>query len=149
MTETKRDPSAVDLATFYAGGSLWGTDILKVQEITKPSEMTRVPRAPEYVKGILNLRGQILTVIDLGVKLGLPSSLINDESRNIIVKSDNECIGLLVDRVGDVVVAEREKIETPPANVKGVAGRFLRGVFNTKDKLIGILDVDEVLREDN
>lgn len=148
MDETKGEPSAVDLTTFHAGGSRWGTDILKVQEITKPGEMTRVPRAPEHVKGILNLRGQILTVIDLGVKLGLSPTPISDDSRNIIVKSDNECIGLLVDRVDDVILAEREKIEAPPANVKEVAGKFLIGVFKTDDKLVGILDVDEVLRED-
>ena len=140
---------SVELATFYVGNALCGMDILKVQEINKLMEMTKVPQAPEYVTGILNLRGQIITVIDLGKKLGLTCIDFNEKTRNIIVNSDSEYIGLLVSHISDVVEAEWDKVEKPPANIGGVQGAFFKGVFKTKDRLIGILDVERVLSEDN
>jgi purine-binding chemotaxis protein CheW len=138
----------VELATFYIGDALCGMDILKVQEINKLMDMTKVPQSPGYVTGILNLRGQIVTVIDLGKKLGLGGNEFSDSTRNIIVNADNEYIGLLVSRISDVVEAEWEKVEKPPANIGGVQGVYFKGVFKTKDRLIGILDVDRVLSEE-
>jgi purine-binding chemotaxis protein CheW len=147
--ETKKMSRSVELATFYVGDALCGMDILKVQEINKLMEMTKVPQAPEYVTGILNLRGQIITVIDLGKKLGLGGIGFNEKTRNIIVNSNSEYIGLLVSHISDVVEAEWDKVEKPPANIGGVQGVFFKGVFKTKDRLIGILDVERVLVEDN
>ena len=138
----------MELATFYVGEALCGMDILKVQEINKLMEMTKVPQAPHYVMGILNLRGQIVTIIDLCKKLGLPSTDVNDESRNIIVSSKGEHIGLLTERISDVVGIDWEKVEPPPANIGGVQGRFFKGVLKTEDRLIGILDVEEVLKDE-
>lgn len=137
------------MATFYIGEALCGMDILNVQEINKLMNMTRVPQAPDYVTGILNLRGQIVTVIDLGKKLGLAEIGMSESVRNIIVNSGNEHIGLLVSSLSDVVAAEWDKVEKPPANLGGVRGTFFKGVFKTKDRLIGILDVERVLAEDN
>ena len=147
-TKTEHGPT-VELATFYVGSALCGMDILNVQEINKLMEMTKVPQAPEYVTGILNLRGQIVTVVDLGKKLGLTSIDLSDTARNIIVNSDNEYVGLLVSSISDVVEAKWDKVEEPPANIGGVQGAFFKGVFKTKDRLIGILDVHKVLAEDN
>lgn len=148
-SSTQKDTGTVELATFYVGDALCGMDILKVQEINKLMEMTKVPQAPDYVMGILNLRGQIVTIIDLGKKLGLSEIDVDETSRNIIVNSDNEYIGLLVSRIGDVVEADWQKVESPPANIGGVQGIFFKGVFKTDDCLIGILDSDRVLAEDN
>ena len=145
----QKNTGSVELATFYVGEALCGMDILKVQEINKHMDMTKVPQAPEYVNGILNLRGQIITVVDLGKKLGLSDIELSEATRNIIVNSGNEYIGLLVSRISDVVEAEWEKVEKPPANIGGVQGVFFKGVFKTKDRLIGILDVDRVLAEDH
>jgi purine-binding chemotaxis protein CheW len=147
--ETKSNDKTVELATFYVGDALCGMDILKVQEINKLLEMTIVPQAPEYVMGIVNLRGQIVTVIDLGKKLSLSSTELTDMTRNIIVNSKGEHIGLLVERISDVVQANWEKVEAPPANIGGVQGKFFKGVFKTENSLIGILDVEEVLKEEN
>ncbi len=138
----------VELTTFYVGKALCGMDILKVQEINKLMEMTTVPQSPEYVMGILNLRGQIVTIVDLGKKLGLNSSAISDKSRNIIVNSKGEYIGLFVTSISDVVDADWDKIEPPPANIGGVQGKFFKGVFKTDDRLIGVLDVEKVLLEE-
>jgi purine-binding chemotaxis protein CheW len=143
-TKSKQN-STVDLATFYVGEALCGMDILKVQEINKLMEMTFVPQAPEYVMGILNLRGQIVTIVDLAKKLRLSSTKLNDMSRNIIVNSKGEYIGLLVSRISDVVAADWEKVEPPPANIGGVQGKYFKGIFKTETKLIGILDVEKVL----
>ena len=143
-----KNETTMELATFYVGEALCGMDILKVQEINKLMEMTIVPQAPEYVMGILNLRGQIVTIIDLCKKLGLPSTDVNDESRNIIVSSKGEHIGLLTERISDVVGIDWEKVEPPPANIGGVQGRFFKGVLKTEDRLIGILDVEEVLKDE-
>lgn len=138
----------MELATFYVGDSLCGMDILKVQEINKLLEMTEVPLAPDYVKGILNLRGQIVTVIDLGNKLNLADTVISSETRNIIVSSNGEYIGLLVHRIGDVERTEEENIVPPPANIGGIQGRYFEGVFKKEKGLIGILNVEEILKDD-
>jgi purine-binding chemotaxis protein CheW len=136
----------IELATFYVGEALCGMDILNVQEINKLMNMTYVPQAPDYVNGILNLRGQIVTIIDLGKKLGLTSTEMSNECRNIIVNSKDEYIGLLVDRISDVIKAERNKLEPPPANIGGVHGRYFDGVFKTEESLVGIIDIEEVLK---
>ena len=143
-TEFKND--TVELATFYVGEALCGMDILKVQEINKLIEMTRVPQAPEYVLGILNLRGEIVTIVDLGKKLHLKSTEMSEKTRNIIVNSNGEHIGLMVEKISDVVHAEWEKVEAPPANIGGVQGKYFEGVYETDNNLIGILNAEEVLK---
>ena len=144
-SNSKFENEIVELSTFYIGKALCGMDILKIQEINKDIKMTEVPQSPDYVMGILNLRGQIVTTIDLGKKLGLSSSELNDNSRNIIVNSKDEYIGLLVDRIGDVIKAERSKIERAPANVGEMQGKYFDGVYKLEDSLVGILNLEKVL----
>ena len=144
----KMQNKRVELATFYMGEALCGMDILKIQEINKLMEMTKVPQAPDYVLGILNLRGQIVTIIDLRKKLGLAPTELNNKRRNIIVNSQGEYIGLMAARISDVVQADVSKIEQPPANIRGLQGKYFTGVFKTETDLIGILDVEEVLKEE-
>ena len=139
----------VELATFFVGDALCGMDILKVQEINKLIEMTKVPQSPEYVLGILNLRGEIITIIDLGKKLGLKSTEMSEKTRNIIVNSNGEHIGLLVEKISDVFQTKWEMVEAPPANIGGLQGKYFTGVFKSENRLIGILDVEKVLEEEN
>lgn len=136
----------IELSTFLVGDALCGMDILKIQEINKLIDMTTVPQAPSYVLGILNLRGQIITSIDLSKKLGLGETKLTQDPRNIIVNSKGEHIGLLVKKISDVVQADTTKFEPPPSNMGGIQGEFFTGVYKTEDKLIGILDVEKVLR---
>jgi len=142
---TNQRKNIVELATFYIGDALCGMDILKVQEINKIMQMTKVPQAPDYVLGILNLRGQIVTILDLGKKLGLGETDTSENPRNIIVNSAGGNVGLLVRRISDVVSADMEKRERAPANMSGIQGEFFTGVYKANDNLIGILDVDRVL----
>ncbi len=142
ITDGKR---IVELATFYVGDALCGMDILKVQEINKLMQMTKVPQAPDYVVGILNLRGQIVTIIDLGLKLGLGATDLSQDPRNIIVNSAGAHVGLLVKKISDVVSADMERRESAPSNMRGIQGEFFTGVYKTDTSLIGILNVDKVL----
>ena len=142
---TNQSKNMVELATFYIGDALCGMDILKVQEINKIMQMTKVPQAPDYVLGILNLRGQIVTILDLGKKLGLGETDISQDPRNIIVNSAGGHVGLLVRRISDVVSVDMDRRERAPANMSGIQGEFFTGVYKTNDNLIGILDVDKVL----
>jgi len=143
--ETNSSKKIVELATFFVGDALCGMDILKVQEINKVMQMTKVPQAPEYVLGILNLRGQIVTIIDLGKKLGLGETDLNQDPRNIIVNSAGGHVGLLVRKISDVVSADMEKREAAPANMRGIQGEYFTGVYKTDNALIGILNIDKVL----
>jgi purine-binding chemotaxis protein CheW len=137
----------IEFSTFYVGGALCGIDILNIQEINKHFEITKVPQAYDYIEGILNLRGRIVTIIDLGKKLGLQPVIRNKDNRNIIVNSEDEHIGLLVDSISDVVIASRDDIEPAPSNIGGVKGKYFQGVLKTDKQLIGILDIAEVLKE--
>lgn len=143
---SQSNKNVIELATFHVGDALCGMDILKVQEINKIMEMTIVPQSPDYVQGILNLRGQIVTIIDLGKKLGLGQTDLGSDPRNIIVNAPGEYVGLLVNKLSDVVAAEPDKIEPAPANMSGIQGSFFTGVYKTENKLIGVLDIKEVLR---
>ncbi len=143
--KSSRSRDLVELATFYVGNALCGMDILKIQEINKVMQMTKVPQAPSYVLGILNLRGQIVTIIDLGKKLGLGESDTSNAPRNIIVNSSGGHVGLLVESISDVITADMSKTEPAPANMNGIQGEFFTGVCKTDKLLIGILDIEKVL----
>ena len=137
----------MELATFYVGKALCGIDILNIQEINKHFEVTTVPQAADYVVGVLNLRGRIVTILDLGKKLELSQIQKSKDNRNIIVRSQDEHIGLMVDSISDVVMAEKKRMEPAPSNISGVKGKFFKGVLKTENSLIGILDIEEVLKD--
>ncbi len=139
------EDDGVELATFYVGDALCGMDILRVQEINKQLEITTVPRAPGFVKGIMNLRGQIVTIIDLGKKLGLGETVMDGKTRNIIVNSGGEYIGLLVSSISDVMEARWTDVDPPPANIGEIQGAFFTGVLKTQDQLVGILNLERVM----
>ena len=147
QTIDKQDIELREMITFYLGDALYGIDILKVQEINKLMGWTPVPHSEDDILGILSLRGSIVTVVDLGKRLGTTSSKQSNLSRNIIVNSGDKCIGILVDRIGDVVVVEQDEICPAPVNVNGVQSKFFKGVFRTNEDLIAILDVEELFRD--
>lgn len=135
-----------ELVTFYIGNALCGINITDIQEINKQTaNLTWVPRAPDYVVGVLNLRGMIVTILDLGKKLGFSPMQPGKSSRNIIVHYGEELVGILVDRVSEVLSADSDAIEPPPANLGGVQGTYFSGVLKTEDYLIGILEIQKAL----
>jgi purine-binding chemotaxis protein CheW len=147
--------------TFYLGEDLFGLDILLVREINRNMEITPVDRAPDYVRGLINLRGQIVTVLDLGVRLNVGARTIGKETSCIVLKTKTELeryqraqwgedacedlVGLLVDRIGDVVQVDADDMEPPPAHAGGVQGLFIEGVVKLQDQLLIALNIHEVL----
>jgi purine-binding chemotaxis protein CheW len=139
----------VEFVTFYVGDLLIGADIHCVEEINRLIDVTPAPHAPECVRGVINLRGEVVTVVDLRTILGLPHGNVGSQARNVVVRSKGEQIGLLVDRIADVIRARVDEIDPPPANVSGVDGRFFKGVYKLDTELLVILDVDAALVIEN
>ncbi len=136
---------AKELTIFQVANITCGLDIADVQEINKHFDITNAYGAPEYVRGIINLRGEIVTVIDLHQKFGIEQEALNDKMRVVIVESQGENIGLLVDRIDDIILADPKLIEPPPSNVSGVTGEYFTGILKTDEALISILDVHNLL----
>lgn len=135
-----------ELLTFNLGEALCGLDIAMVEELNRPLEITPVPQAPPYVLGLVNLRGKIITVIDLGSKIGLEPATTTAASRIIFVQTATENLGLMVDQVTEVAEVDQLQVSAPPANLKGASSRFFEGVLKTDHGLIGILQLSEVLK---
>jgi purine-binding chemotaxis protein CheW len=135
------------VATFQLGGDdgVFGIDATLIQEVTMVGELTPVRHAPEYVAGIRNLRGRIITVIDLCVRLGLGFVEIGPESRILIADWKGEPVGLLVDRVSDAIAVAADALQSAPPNLHGVQMQKLLGVFRTGERLAALLDLAVVL----
>lgn len=146
----------MQFSTFRVGERLLGLDIRQIQEINRIPEITPLPLSADYVRGFINLRGQIVTILDLGVRLGLPRKQIGDESHNIILNTRSvksgartqDPVGLLADGIGDVVEADESQIEPLPANVGEIDGRYLSGVIPFHDELMVLFDLKRVLQAD-
>jgi len=148
MTLSPPPTSYRKLALFESGNLLCGLDIAHVQEINKNIAVTVVPRAPDYVRGVINLRGEIVTVVDLRRKFGFEPLADEADMQIVIVRQGEENIGLLVDAVADVVLADERDVEPSPSNMAGVTGRFFRGIYKLEHSLVAILDIDELLARD-
>jgi purine-binding chemotaxis protein CheW len=135
----------LEFATFYVGNVLLGIEIRDVQEINRNLDLTVVPHGPAQVRGVMNLRGEVVTVIDLRVVFGLPPGEVTRSTRNIVLSSGDERISLLVDRIADVVSAREAEIESPPGNLSGIEDRFFSVVYKLENELLLIVDVEEVL----
>ncbi|MBP7933728.1 MAG: chemotaxis protein CheW [Phycisphaerae bacterium] len=145
LTPPRNLAQEMEYATFYVGEILLGVDIGQMEEINRQLEVTVVPHAPPFVRGVVNLRGEVVTVVDPRVILGLPITEVSATSRTVIVRHRGEQIGLLVDRIADVVRISAGEMEPPPANVSGVEGRFFKGVYKLQTELLIVLDVETAL----
>lgn len=135
----------IQICTFKCDRYLFGIDVLKVQEIIRHFKSTRVPLAPPVIVGLINLRGQLVTAIDLRQRLELPPRTENDNPINVLVRSDEAVIALQVDSIGDVVDIDEEQLEKTPEMIQGLARDMISGVFKMKDNLLLILDTDKVV----
>src|SRR5271163_1710903 len=131
--------------TFMVDGHFFGLDVLKVQEIIRYQEMTRVPLAPPVVRGLINLRGQIVTAIDLRRRLELSDRPADQLPVNVVVHTDDGAVSLLVDEIGDVLEVEEKWFERPPETLRGTARELIRGAYKLKDRLLLILDIDRTV----
>lgn len=147
--DTKSDKEML-VCTFVLGNEgMFGIDATLIQEVATVGEITPVRHAPAFVTGIRNLRGRVITVIDLCVRLGLGSVQVSPESRVLIADWKGEPVGLLVDRVAEAVVLEPGGMERVPSNLQSVQMQKLQGVFRTGSRLAALLDLAEVLGGDD
>jgi len=139
MTNTKQ------FCTFFVNGLFFGVEVLKVQEVIRYQGMTRVPLAPATIQGLINLRGQIVTAIDLRRRLELPPRGDDQLPMNVVVRSEDGAVSLLVDEIGDVVEIQDDSYEHPPETLKGVARELVQGVYKLKAQLLLILDTEKTV----
>ena len=130
-------------ATFHLAGLFLGVDVLKVQEVIRYQEMTRVPIAPPMVEGLINLRGQIITAIDLRRCLGLADRADGELPMNVVIRSDDGAVSLLVDEIGDVIEVDDQRFEPVPETVTGFSRDLINGVYKLDQQLLLILDTEK------
>ena len=133
--------------TFHVDNLFLGVDAQQVQEVIRYQEMTRVPLAPAAIHGLINLRGQIVTAIDLRCRLRLPLRAPNVLPMNVVVRDGENAVSLLVDRIGDVVEVNDELFEPPPPTVRADLRGLIRGAYKLPDRLLLVLDTDRALAE--
>lgn len=133
------------LCTFFLDKQMFAIDVQTVQEVIRYQQMTDIPLAPDAVCGLINLRGQIVTAIDLRKRLGLPCRPEGQLPMNVVVRSDDGAVSLLVDQIGDVQESDLENFESPPETLRGGARQLIRGAYKMKDRLLLILDTERVI----
>lgn len=143
--ERKAAEATEHLATFWLAGEEYGVDVRLVQEIIRVGEITQVPRAPEFIKGVINLRGRIIPVIDLKRKLSLGTVELSRLARIVVVKLKERLIGLLVDGASQVLKVPLSSIEAAPEEVVEIAANAIRGVAKIDKRLIILIDLLKVL----
>jgi len=131
--------------TFLLGDLFFGIEVLQVQEVIRSQLMTRVPLAPRAVRGLINLRGQIVTAIDLRERLGLPPLEPGRDPMNVVVRTADGAVSLLVDEIGDVLETESEQYEQCPETLPETARELIQGVYKLPERLLLVLDTEKAL----
>ena len=131
--------------TFYAGDMFFGVWVREVQEVLLYQDMVRVPLASPVVRGLINLRGQIVTAIDLRRRLGLPDRDDGLDPMNVVIRTDDGAVSLLVDQIGDVVEVDEKSFESAPETLHGPARDLIEGVYKLDDELLLVLDAHKAI----
>ena len=144
-TQKKQDAELIQLVTFSIGEEEFGVDILKVQEIIRIMEITKVPKAPQFVEGVINLRGNVIPVIDLRKRFGLETREHDSQTRIIVIEINKMIVGFVVDSVSEVLRIPENTVEPPPPVVSGLESEYISGVGKLEDRLLIMLDLDRLL----
>jgi len=137
----------LQLVSFNIGEEEFGVNILQVQEIIRMLEVTRVPNAPEYIDGVINLRGRVIPIIDLRRRFGMPRKEHDKNTRIVVVELEGQVVGFVVDAVSEVLRIQRSVTEPPPSLVGGVREEYITAVGKLEDRLLILLDLEKVLQE--
>lgn len=140
--ESERAQPRARFATFFVADLFLGVDVLSVQEVLRAQPMTRVPQAPEVIEGLINLRGQIVTAIDMRRRLRLPPRDGDQTPMNLVVRAGDGAISLLVDEIGDVLDVDEAMYERPPESLDPASRELISGVYKLKDRLLLVLDAE-------
>lgn len=136
----------LQLVTFNIGKEEFGVDILHVQEINRMTHITKVPNAPHFVEGVINLRGRVIPVIDLRLKLKIEKKEYDKNTRIIVVEVENKTIGFIVDSVNEVLRIPANLTEAPPDMVSGIESEFIKSVGKLEDRLLILIDIQKIIQ---
>ena len=135
----------LQLVSFHIGQEEYGVDITKVQEINRMAEITKVPQAPAYVEGVINLRGKVIPIIDLRKRLGVENKEYDKNTRIVVVDIETEVMGMIVDSVSEVLRISKSTIEPPPEIANGANSDYIQGVAKMEDRLLIFLDLSKII----
>ncbi len=147
MSENNGVTGERQLVVFDLNEEAYGVDISQVREIIRMQEITRVPRAPEFIEGVINLRGKVIPVVDLRARFSMPGTERTDEHRIVVVDVDGQDIGMVVDAVTEVSRIPSDSIEPPSSVITTDDSEYLTGIVKTDDKLIILLDIAKVISD--
>lgn len=136
------------LTTFWVAGHYFGVPVTVVQEVLRFQAVTRVPLAPPVVRGLINLRGQIVTAIDLRRRLGLPDRAPDRRPMNVVLRIDESAVSLLVDEIGEVMEVDHSLFEPPPDTLRSFGRELVRGVYKLPEHLLLVLDAARAIDVD-
>ena len=139
--------SIIQLVTFRLADETYGINVMHVQEVLRITEIAPVPGAPDYVLGIINLRGNVVTVIDTRRRFGLMGVETDDSSRIVIIEAENQVVGILVDSVAEVVELSHSEIDSAPNVGNDESSRYIQGVANRESDLLIVVDLNKLLTE--
>ncbi|HEX8814577.1 MAG TPA: chemotaxis protein CheW [Terriglobales bacterium] len=140
--------AAQQFCTFFVKHEFFGVPVQQVQEVIRYQEMTRVPLVPATIRGLINLRGQIVMAVDLRRRLGLEDRPESELPLNVVVLTADGAVSFLVDEIGDVLEVEEKDFEPPPATVPGQLRDLVRGVYKLHDRLMLVLDTEQAVNSD-
>ena len=147
-TAQSTDDPMLQWVTFRLDNETYGINVMQVQEVLRHTEIAPVPGAPEYVLGIVNLRGNVVTVIDTRQRFGLAPVEVTDQTRIVIIEAERQVVGILVDSVAEVVYLRQSEIETAPHVGTDESAKFIQGVCNKNDELLILVDLDKLMSDD-
>ena len=148
QTAKEGDDEILQWVTFQLEEETYGINVMQVQEVLRYSEIAPVPGAPDYVLGIINLRGNVVTVIDTRTRFGLPTNDVTDNSRVVIIEAEQQVIGILVDSVAEVVYLRSSDIDSAPNVGTEESAKFIQGVSNREGELLILVDLNKLLTDD-
>jgi purine-binding chemotaxis protein CheW len=137
--------NAQQFCTFFVDRRFFGVPVQQVQEVIRYQEMTRVPLVPAVIRGLINLRGQIVVAVDLRRRLGLPERPEGQLPMNVVVRTEDGAVSLLVDEIGDVLAVNEEDFEQTPATLQGGEQELVRGVYKLEEQLVLLLDTERAV----
>jgi len=143
-TDTAIDSDQLQLVSFWVGQEEYAFDILRVREINRMMTITAVPKSPEVVEGVINLRGLIIPVIDLRKQFGVADTSQSEDSRIVVVEVDQRIVGFIVDKVNEVLRINQSIVDPPPSIMTGVNSDYIQGVGKLEDRLLILLDLDRL-----
>lgn len=146
-SKTSEDP-VLQWVTFRLAGETYGVNVMQVQEVLRYTEIAPVPGAPHYVIGIINLRGNVVTVIDTRNRFGLTPGEVTDNTRIVIIEAEKNVVGILVDSVAEVVYLRQSEIETAPNVGNDESAKFIQGVCHKNNELLILIELDKLITDE-